>query len=273
MTVAAAVTVSIVSTGEADKLPACLSAIVRQRFDGAIRVVLVRNGVDDGSDTIAREIIPDAAILIRDEKRSFAENHNRALRSMPSDFGMALNPDVVLHEDCVAFFVDAMRRHAHCGMAGPLLRFPDGLAQPSARRFPRLAGTIVRRTPLRRLVERSVMNSAHYLPPPDSDRMVDWMLGAVLFVRRTAWDSIGGFDEGFRPLYVEDIDLAWRMWNAGWEVWQIPEAIALHEHQAVTDRVFFNRRTIWHARGMLRFVRKHPGAIFGSGARSRRATS
>lgn len=259
------VTVSVVSTGEADKLPACLTAIARQRFDGELRVVLVRNGVDDGSDAIARDILPDAAILVRAEKRGFAENHNAALRSTPSEFGMILNPDVVLREDCVAAFIGAMDRHVRCGMVGPLMQYPDGSAQPSARRFPRLAGTIARRTPLRRLAERSVMNSTHYLPPPDADRLVDWMLGAVLFVRREAWESIGGFDDGFRPLYVEDIDVAWRMWNAGWEVWQAPGAVAVHEHQAVTDRVFFNRRTMWHARGMLRFVRKHPGALFGSG--------
>lgn len=257
------VTLSVVSTGEAAKLPACLTAIAQQRFAGRIRVVLVRNGVDDGSDALTRTIIPDASILIQNEKRGFAENHNAALRDARSEFGMVLNPDVVLSEGCVAAFVDAMKGRRNCGMAGPLMQYPDGSAQPSARRFPRVAGTIVRRTPLRRFAERTVMSSAHYLPPPDSDRMVDWMLGAVLFVRLDAWKSVGGFDEGFRPLYVEDIDLAWRMWSAGWEVWQVPAAMAVHEHQAVTDRVFFNRRTMWHARGMLRFLRKHPGALFG----------
>lgn len=258
------VTVSIVSTGEADKLTQCLGAIAAQRFNGGVRVVVVQNGVDDGSAEIAGSVLPEVQVIVRKRKLGFSENHNAALGSVPSDFGMVLNPDVVLHEDCVRAFVDAMQRHPRAGVAGPLMRYPDGSAQPSARRFPRVIGTLVRRTPLRRLAERRVMASAHYLPAPDGDRTVDWILGAVLFVRRVAWEAIGGFDDGFRPLYVEDIDVAWRTWNAGWEVWQIPSAVAMHEHQAVTDRVFFSRRTIWHARGMARFVRKHPRILLSS---------
>lgn len=93
---------------------------------------------------------------------------------------------------------------------------------------------------------------------------MDWLLGACLLVRTRTWRGLGGFDPNFRPLYVEDIDLAWRMWEAGWEVWQSPSAEAIHEHQAATDKRFFDRRTLWHARGMLRFVGKHPGILIGS---------
>jgi GT2 family glycosyltransferase len=141
---------------------------------------------------------------------------------------------------------------------GPLLRYPGGKVQPSARRFPRLLGTLVRRTPLRRIVGDRIHRSGHYMPPPNEDRTVDWLLGACLMARGEAWNAIGGFDPGYRPLYVEDVDVSWRMWRAGWEVWQTPHAEAEHEHQAATDKTFFHRRTLWHARGMLRFVRKHP---------------
>jgi GT2 family glycosyltransferase len=70
-------------------------------------------------------------------------------------------------------------------------------------------------------------------------------------------DELGGFDEGFF-LYGEDIDLCYRACQAGWERWYIPAAVVEHEHQAVTDHRFLTRRTIWHWRGILRFVRKHP---------------
>ncbi|HEY5086567.1 MAG TPA: glycosyltransferase family 2 protein, partial [Gemmatimonadaceae bacterium] len=225
--------------------------------DGSVDVTVVCNGAPDNSSEI-KLIIPDAATIANRTRKGFAENHNAALAGSDADFVLVLNPDVELQPTCVAELVSAMQRHERAGMVGPLLRYPDGRKQPSARRFPRLAGTILRRTPLRRLFGERVRDTRHYLPDPIGDRSVDWLLGACLIVRMDAWRRLGGFDQRFRPLYVEDIDLAWRMWEAGWEVWQSPCAEAIHEHQAATDKVFFDRRTMWHVRGMLRFVRKHP---------------
>jgi N-acetylglucosaminyl-diphospho-decaprenol L-rhamnosyltransferase len=85
----------------------------------------------------------------------------------------------------------------------------------------------------------------------------DWLLGAFLFLRREMLEELGGFDEGFR-LYGEDIDLAYRAAKAGWERWYVPAATVTHAYAAETDRAFLTRRTLWHWRGILRFVRKHP---------------
>lgn len=256
------VVVSIVSTGEFSKVEPCLRSIAAQDFDGELRVVVVCNGLPDDTARI-RQVYPAASTIVNDTLKGFAENHNAAIALKSAEFGLVLNPDVELRPTCIRELVAAMRVHRHAGVVGPLLRYPDGRAQPSARRFPRVAGTLVRRTPLRRLVGARLRESRHFLPPSTADRPVDWLLGACLLVRLTAWESIGGFDSGFRPLYVEDIDLGWRMWQSGWEVWQAPSAQAVHEHQAATDKRFFDRRTLWHARGMLRFARKHPRFLLG----------
>jgi GT2 family glycosyltransferase len=266
MTGHGSVAVSIVSTGERDRIGPCLESLGRQAFDGSLTIVVVVNGEDDGTTAVAKSIFPDARIIQREAPQGFAANHTAALQSVAFDFGLILNPDVVLEQTCIAEFIDAMTRHPRAGIVAPLLSYPSGEPQPSARRFPRIAGTVARRTPLRRMFPDRVAHSRHFLPPPASDRMIDWALGACLFARAEAWRATGGFDPGYAPLYVEDVDLAWRMWRAGWEVWQTPLARADHEHQAATDKVFFDRRTLWHARGMLRFVRKHP-RILVSGAR------
>jgi GT2 family glycosyltransferase len=83
------------------------------------------------------------------------------------------------------------------------------------------------------------------------------MLGGFLLLRRTMLEELGGLDAGFR-LYGEDIDLAYRAMLAGWERWYVPAAVVCHEHKAVTDHRFLTRRTLWHWRGILRFVLKHP---------------
>jgi GT2 family glycosyltransferase len=122
-----------------------------------------------------------------------------------------------------------------------------------------VSGTLVRRTPLRLLVDPTEYQRSHYLldERPDEPVEADWMLGAFLLYRRALLDELGGFDDGYR-LYCEDIDLCYRAARAGWERWYVPGAVVEHAYAAEIDRAFLSRHTAWHTRGMLRFVRKHP---------------
>ena len=136
--------------------------------------------------------------------------------------------------------------------------YPDGTPQPSRRRFPTVIGTIVRRTPLRTRRRRSAATTTSTSRRPTEPVQADWMLGGFLLLRRAMLDELGGFDEGFR-LYGEDIDLAvprdaGRAGSAGTSR---PRS-SRHEHKAETDTRWLTRRTLWHWRGIARFVRKHP---------------
>jgi GT2 family glycosyltransferase len=152
--------------------------------------------------------------------------------------------------------------HPRAGIAAPQLRYPDGRWQPSRRSFPTIRGTLVRRTPLRRVLDPERRQRQHYLldERPAEPVESDWFLGAFLLLRRAMVEELGGLDEGYH-LYGEDIDLAWRARQAGWERWYVGEALVIHHHQAVTDRRFFTRRTLWHWHSILRFVRKHPESL------------
>ena len=90
------------------------------------------------------------------------------------------------------------------------------------------------------------------------------MLGGSLLLRRTMLDELGGYDAGFR-MYGEEIDLCYRAARAGWERWYVPEAVVSHRWDAFTDHTFWTRRTLWHWRSVLRFVRKHPERLLGWG--------
>ena len=182
---------------------------------------------------------------------------NKGVAATSAPYVVVANPDTEPHPDAVAHLRAFAETHPRAGIIGPKLVFPDGQPQSSRRRFPTVSGTIVRRTPLRRLL--SGTQRAHYGldEHPSGPTEADWLLGAFLLLRREMLDELGGFDEGFR-LYGEDIDLAYRAARAGWERWYVPEAVVRHAHQAVTDRRFLTRRTLWHWRGILRFVRKHP---------------
>ncbi len=204
--------------------------------------------------------VPEGARVIENERpRGFSANANLGVAATRAPFVVLANPDTEASPGAVATLRDFAAAHPRCGIAGPQLRYPDGSWQPSRRRFPTVSGTLVRRTPLRLVLRPYERQRSHYLldERPSEPVRSDWMLGAFLLLRRRMLDELGGFDERFR-LYGEDIDLCYRAEKAGWERWYVPQAVVTHRHLAVTDRRLLTRRTLWHWRGIARFVRKHP---------------
>lgn len=204
--------------------------------------------------------VPEGVRVIENERpETLAANVNRGMGATSGELVLAANPDAVPEQGAVAALREFMEANARCGIAGPRMLYPDGSWQPSRRRFPTVAGTLVRRTPLRLVFRPLERQRAHYLldERPSEPVRADWMLGAFLLMRRTMLDEIGGWDARFRH-YAEDIDLCYRAAQAGWERWYVPAAVVRHEYAAVIDRRFLSRHTLWHLRGMLRFVRKHP---------------
>ena len=234
----------VVSHGHARELERSLPALEPQVDE----LVVVAN---------VPEPAPDGVRVLENERpKSFAANVNAGVAATSGELVVVANPDAVPEPDAVAVLREFMLTHPRCGIAGPRMLYPDGEWQPSRRRFPTVAGTIVRRTPLR-LIARPQRSHYHLDERPTEPVRADWMLAAFLLLRRSMLEEIGGFDAGFR-MYGEDIDLCYRAAKAGWERWYVPAAVVRHDYAAVVDRKFLTRHTLWHLRGMLRFVRKHP---------------
>lgn len=239
----------VVSHGHADKVARLLPAL-RPQVD---ELVVVAN--------IPGSVPADVAAVQNAAPLGFGANVNLGVRRTTGELLVTVNPDAVPEPGAVAVLRAFMAEHPRCGVAGPRMMYPDGRWQASRRRFPTVAGTLVRRTPLRAVLPQR----RHYHldeAPPDAPVEADWMLGGFLMLRRSMLEELGGFDEGYR-LYGEDIDLQYRAMLAGWERWYVPDAIVRHEHQAETDTRWLTRRTVWHWRGIARFVRKHPERLVG----------
>ena len=201
---------------------------------------------------------PGARVLESPRPRTFAANVNAGIGATNGDYLVVSNPDAVPDPGAIGTLAAFAEEHPRAGLVGPLVFWPDGTWQPSLRAFPTVLGTLVRRTPLRLLRPPYEHQTAHYGTRPDEPVQGDWLLGgACLLMRRTMLEEIGGWDAGYRH-YVEDIDVAYRAAKAGWERWLVPFAVVRHDYAAVIDKRFLSRHTLWHLRGMLRFVRKHP---------------
>jgi len=241
----------VISHGHAAELGESLPALAPQ-VDELLVIANIPGSVPP-------ELPPATRVLENERPLSFAANANLGARNTEHELVLIVNPDAVAEPDAVAILRTFMEEHPRCGAAGPQMRYGDGSWQASRRSFPTVGGTIVRRTPLRKLFPPLEWQKRHYLldERPTEPVETDTMLGAFLMLRRAMLDEIGGWDAGFR-MYCEDIDLNYRAAKAGWERWYVPAAVVHHEYAAVIDKKFLTRHTIWHTRAMLRFLRKHP---------------
>jgi GT2 family glycosyltransferase len=205
------------------------------------------------------ELPAGSRLIANDRPMGFGANVNRGVAETNGDLVVIANPDTEAAPDVVGILAEFAAGDLRRGIVGPQLRYPDGRRQPSRRRFPTVTGTLVRRTPLRYARHPFERQRDHYLldEQPEGPVPADWMLGAFLLLRREMLEELGGFDEGFR-LYGEDIELCYRAAKAGWERWYVPAAVVRHRYAAEIDRRLLTRRTLWHWRGIARFVRKHP---------------
>jgi len=241
----------VISHGHADELVASLPALASQ-VDELLLIANIPGSVPP-------ELPSSVRVLANDAPLSFAANANLGAARTQHELVLVANPDAIPEPGAVAILRDFLAAHPRAGAAGPKMVYSDGTWQASRRSFPTVGATLVRRTPLRLLFPPLRWQRRHYLlgEQPDEPTPADTMLGAFILLRRALLDEIGGWDPGFR-MYCEDIDLNYRAAKAGWERWYVPAAVVRHEYAAVIDKRFLTRHTLWHARAMLRFLRKHP---------------
>jgi GT2 family glycosyltransferase len=242
----------VISHGHKGELEHSLPVLAQQVDE----VLLIANPVPDSIP----DDLPDGVRVHRNEQiLSFAANCNVGIAHTEHELVLVANPDAIPEPNAVAILRTFMEEHPMCGVAGPQMLYSDGTWQASRRSFPTIGATLVRRTPLRYLFPPLRFQRKHYLldERPSEPVQSDTMLGAFLMQRRAMLEEIGGWDGGYR-MYCEDIDLNYRAARAGWERWYVPAAVVHHEYAAVVDKRFLTKHTLWHARAMLRFLRKHP---------------
>ena len=239
--------VSIVNTGSRELLLACLETL---RGAGA-DIVVLDNASEDGSAEAVHERFPEVRVIAQERRAGFGANHNTVIRATGSRYVYVLNEDTTAGDwafDRIVAYLDANPRVA---ALGPRLVYPDGRQQDSAWRFPTpLVSTLGLLTVGRLGVKQSHGERPH---------AVDWVMGAALVLRRDALDEAGLFDEDFF-LYSEEVDLQFRLHQAGWEVHYFPDATVVHhESQFSADIPERRINEMWRSRH--RYWQKHHGRV------------
>jgi N-acetylglucosaminyl-diphospho-decaprenol L-rhamnosyltransferase len=250
--------VVVVNHDTRDDLLACLASLADA---GADEVVAVDSGSSDGSlDAIAAAYPQVRRLGLPNLGFGRAANAGVALTS--AEVVVVANADTRFPPGSAAALAAFLEAHPDVGAAGPMIRFPDGRLQMSARAFPSLSQAIGHAV-LGLWWPSNPWTRAYRLTDWDhaSERDVDWLSGSCLAVRRAAFDEVGGFDPAYF-MFVEDVDLCARLAEAGWRVVFAPVTSVTHAIGGAVSRRRL-RMVVEHARSLDRFF----GRRYARGAR------
>ncbi len=257
-----ALAIIIVSWNVRDLLRECLRAVTASLADGgAYEIFVVENASHDGTPAMLRAEFPHVRLIESGGNLGFAGGNNLALRTVLREgragYVLLLNPDTAPVGDAIPRLVRELAARPALAAVGPMLRYGDGAAQPSRRRFPTPATLFWESTSLDRLWPGNPWARRYRCAEvPDSvPQPVGWLVGAALLVRVAAIMRAGLLDERFF-MYSEELEWQRRL-QAGWgqdAIWYVPEAVIIHHEgqsseQAVAQRQLnFSRSKILLAR-------------------------
>jgi hypothetical protein len=243
----ALVTVAVVSWNTQALLQICLDSFHDDAAAGLIDVWVVDNASSDGSVALVRELYPWVQLIASEENLGFGRAVNAVAAQTSTAWVAPANADVQVSPDAIRSLLSYGERHPEAAVIAPRLVLPDGTTQQSTLPFPTISLALAHASGATRLSGRLARHwQLDQGFDPERPAEISWAVGAFLLVRRTAWSAVGGFDEE-QWMYAEDLDLGWRLRQAGWTARYAPDAVVFHNESSATQ----------HAWGEERHERRH----------------
>jgi GT2 family glycosyltransferase len=243
----------IITYNSEKEIGACLDAALAT----GSQIVVVDNASSDGTVAEVRRRT-NARLIANPENRGFAAAANQGFGVLNNPYLLLLNPDAVILSDLIP--LQAASDLPRSAGAGGRLVDERGQTQTGfvARQLP---------TPITLILEAILLNKAWPANPVNRryrllDRdystqfAVEQPAGAFLMVRRSVWEAIGGLDEGYHPLWFEDVDFCRRIRDGGWLLYYEPRSVAKHTGGHSIPRLTLEKRRIYWYRSLLRFSSK-----------------
>lgn len=201
-----------------------LPEVVKNSASPDTEVIVADNGSDDGSVEWLTEHHPDIRIIVLEKNYGYAGGYNRALRETQAEYFILLNSDVSVEPGWADKLTTFMEMHPNVGACQPKIR---SYSKPSAFEYAGAAGGYIDRLGYPfcrgRIFDALEDDTGQY----DDTREIFWASGSCMAVRAAAFDQCDGFDDSFF-VHMEEIDLCWRMQNAGFIICYVPHAVVWH---------------------------------------------
>lgn len=251
------VSVLIVNWNVRDLLADCLTSLYRDQQSFTFEVWLVDNASTDGSVAMLQERFPQVQLIQNADNPGFAQGNLQAYARCSGRYILMLNPDTLLEPGALNLLYQYLEKHPQTAGVGPDLRNPDGTRQMGCYPFPTLSRELWRLLHLDRVWSYGVYPVERW--DTKSPRSVDVVQGACFLLRRTALEQVGFLDPDYY-MYTEEVDLCFRLKQAGWGISWLPSARVIHfggqsTHQAA-EAMFLR---LYESK--ILFFRKHYGNL------------
>ncbi|MBU4175516.1 MAG: glycosyltransferase family 2 protein [Actinobacteria bacterium] len=241
------VSIIIVLYNSSEYIEPCLRSLATLKYS-PFEVILVDNGSNDDSCTLARKVANDAGLeyMIRrlGANGGFAKANNYGFKLSGGDIALLLNPDTEVFPDTLDKLTGAFEED-DVGVVGCKLYYPD-------QKIIQHAGGYVRDNGLTMHYGIGEEDAGQYEEPKD----VTYVTGAALAIRRSVFERAGMLDPGYSPAYFEDVDICLNARRLGYRVAYAPEARIIH-HESTTIRKFSKRYYYLYHRNRIRFMLKN----------------
>lgn len=241
-------------------LEQCLYSLRKARVGIEAEIIVVDNHSTDGSLPYLKAGGDEVHFIENNSNVGFARACNQGLAVARGQYILFLNPDTLLPEDslhqCLAFF----EQHKEAGALG--VRMIDGsgrFLKESKRSFPAPLTSLFKLFGLARLFPKSKWFNRYHLGHlnEEENHEVDVLAGAFMLCKKEVLKKTGSFDEAFF-MYGEDIDLSYRIQQAGYKNYYLAHPVIIHFKGESTKRGSLNYVRMFY-QAMSLFVKKHYG--------------
>lgn len=173
---------------------------------------------------------PQVKLIVNKENVGFAKANNQAIKLSQSEYVLLINPDTIIQEDTLEKCVAKMANDSKIGALGIKMYDGNGKYLPESKRgFPSPIAALSKMSGLSKIFPKSKLFGKYHLGYLDKNQNheVDVLSGAFMLVRKSVLDSIGLLDESYF-MYGEDIDLSYRIQQAGYKNYYFAESNIIH---------------------------------------------
>ncbi len=232
-----------------------VNSILKYSYPFSYEIIVVDNASNDDSLAKLKDYFKDSVKFIEsDENKGFAAGNNLALRQVDSDYILLLNSDTVVWENTLEQVYNYMEKHPDVGACGCRVRLENGeLDKACKRTFPNVKNSFFR---LFHIPNKSKDDNYNLTDLPDDEVYeIDCLTGAFMFIKNEALKQAGLFDETFF-MYGEDIDLCYRIKDAGWKIVYYGKSSITH-FKGASSKKQKNKLIYEFYRAMYIYYKKH----------------
>ncbi len=254
------VSVVIVNWNSRDDLRTCLKSVWAWTHGCPFEVIVVDNASYDGCAEMLQREFPSVLFVQSPRNLGFAGANNLGARRARGLNLLFLNPDTELLEDSVSVLVQRLGTLPGAGAAGCRMLNRDHTLQTSCvQSFPTVLNQVLDSDFLReKFPASSLWGTAAFLSADAGPKQVEVVSGACIALRRSVFDEVGGFTEGYF-MYGEDLDLCFKVRRAGYRVLHLPETSVVHYGGSSTEKQHINFSNVMMRESVFRFLRFNRG--------------